>query len=187
MLAEQSLVQDLRNAPLAERVGIQVENLLVQREPFDHWLRGCQPGYAQAGGQDFGEGAEVDHLSRGIQRLERLWAFALEVDLSVGVVLQDGSRVAPREQQQAPPAFWRHDHSRRILEGWLRVDQAGPVTGQDGFQQVNTHTIFVRWHADDPRLQGAESLDGSYISRHFYHDLVSWIEQQATNQADALG
>src|SRR2546426_12614019 len=96
-------LQYLGNSPLPKGVGIQVKDLLVERESLNHWFRCSQPRDSQTGSQYFRERAQVDDLRMRIKRLQRLRLFPFTVNLRVGIIFQNRSLVSPGEQQQTTP------------------------------------------------------------------------------------
>src|SRR5579883_1086877 len=186
MIVEQVALETLRDEPLAERVGVEVKDLLVQGESLDQRFRRGQPGHAQAGSQQLGIGTQVEYLAVAIKRLEWLRWLALEIHLTIGIVFQYGCLIAAGEQEQAAAAIGRHHHTGRIVKGGLRVDESRMVPRQHRFEQVDAHAVAVGWHTEDARAQRPESLNGSQIGGYLDHHFIARPEQHATEQTDTL-
>lgn len=108
MFVEQTTAQDLRDDPLPEAVGIEIEDLFVQGYALDDLLRSNDPGDAQARGQNLRAGTKIEHMAPCIHSFEWLWCFAvfvIEMQLTIGIVFEDGHLIAVGEEQQATTAL----------------------------------------------------------------------------------
>jgi hypothetical protein len=100
--------------PMVE--GLQGGGLLHEVVLGQNVLLGADPADAVAGGQDLGEGAQIDHQALGIQALQGGQILALEPQLAVGVILDDGDLVRltismnwwrRSRSQVRPVGFWK--------------------------------------------------------------------------------
>ena len=69
--SDQAAFEEGPDGPLRQRVGIQVDNLLHLRQPFDHRSRGGDPADAEAREEHFRDGAEVDDAAVPVERMQR--------------------------------------------------------------------------------------------------------------------
>ena len=76
-----------------------------------------------------------------VQRRQRV---AVEPHTPVGVVLEDGQRVLPRQLDEPPPPVERERPSTRVLEGRQRVEEGRRgVAPQFRFERVDVEPVVV--------------------------------------------
>src|SRR5450755_1133214 len=75
----QVFLQKFGDQPLAQGVGVQIEDLFVQGKSLDQGLRRDEPCYAQTWSEYFRERTQVENVVVGVECLQGLGRFALEV------------------------------------------------------------------------------------------------------------
>ena len=150
-------------------------------------LLGADPADAVAGGQDLGEGAQVNHQALGIQALQGGQILALEPQLAIGVILDDGDLVTVDDLHELVAALQVPGAAGGVLEIGDDVDHLHPLGGgQDLLQLLHDHAAVVGGHLDEPGLAGLEGVDGAQIGRAFQQHHVTGIQEHPGGEIQAL-
>ena len=117
----------LAHEVLGQGRGAEVGGLLAEADLLQHRRRRHHPAHPDAGREDLGEGAEVEHVVAAVERVQRLLGLALEAQQPVGVVLADQHLVLAGELDQPLAPLGREGDPGRVLEARHRVDELGPA------------------------------------------------------------
>jgi outer membrane protein assembly factor BamB len=118
---------------LIEHAGAEVGGLLGQLELRGNGCRRCQPSDTESWSQRLGEAAQIDYPAVPVVRLDgadrpggrRL----IEVELAVGIVLDDEQVVAGGPLEQGGPLAAADEQTGRILEVGYHIEQAHAPSG----------------------------------------------------------
>ena len=125
VLAPAPFGEVLADEVLGQGRAAEVGGLLAEHDLLHHRRRRHRPAEADAGGEDLGEGADVDDEVAAVELVERGQGLAAEAQQAVRVVLDDEQLALPRQLDQPPPPLERHRHPGGVLEARHRVDEFG--------------------------------------------------------------
>ena len=141
---------------------------------------GADPTETVAGSKDLGEGAEVDHEILGVHRLECGQELALEAQLAVGVILDNGNLILVHDLHESLAALKRPCASAGVLEIGDDVDHLHVFGGgEDAVKLLHYHAAVVSRDFDELRLAGLERADSAEVGRAFHHDHVAGVQEEA--------
>ena len=150
-------------------------------------LLGADPAQTIAGGQNLGEGAQIDHQALGIQALQRGQGLTLEPQLAVGVILHHGDLIAVDDLHEPVAAVQIPGAAGGILEIGDDVDHLYPFGGgQDLFQLLHDHAAVVGGHLDEPGLAGLEGVDGAQVGRTLQQHHVAGVQKDPGGEIQTL-
>ena len=113
--------------------GLKHGGLRDERHLVEYIGTAAYPAETVAGGEDLGEGAEVDHEILGVHRLECGQELALEAQLAVGVILDNGNLILVHDLHESLAALKRPCASAGVLEIGDDVDHLHVFGGgEDG-------------------------------------------------------
>ena len=152
------------------------------------------PRDAEAGGQDLRERRQVDDvplLVEGLDGAQRGWVDTVEVEFSIGVILEDEQVLADCKVVQVPPPVLGPDRPGRVLEVRDGIDElAGPALESrlpdEPRQVVNVHAPGVAVHGEELGSQVLERCHGADIAGLLDEDRVSGVEEHPRDKVQAL-
>jgi len=111
--------------------------------------------HAQAGHQNFREGADVNHAPVGVHGLQGGLGVAFVTQITHKLILQNGDIVLPGQGDQLAAADAAQARAGGVVKGGDGVDETRAIALEDFFQQINAHTIGVHRNADHANAQRA--------------------------------
>ena len=154
--------------------------------------RSGDPTDPDTGRQQLRKRAEVQHVLVAVEGLQARLGSALEAHSPIRRVLDHIHAVSRRklEQRFAPAA--RHGDARRVVEIRDVIDEfrdlppvpREPVQGCR--ELVGVQSFVVLSDLDEVGVEALKDRDGSEVGRRGHDDGVTFVEQQAADELDAL-
>ena len=199
VLAPIALGEVGRHEQLRHRRGTEVGALLAQIELLQDGPGRYRPPQAQSGGEDLGEGAEVDDEVRGscaaraggVQRVKRWQRLALVAQEPVGIVLQHQQLALARDLHQAASARQGHRHPAGVVEVGDGVDELRALAlrleaVEQRLQLVDRHAFAIHLDLHHLRLVGAEGGYRTGVGGCLSDDHVAGVDERLAHQVDHL-
>ena len=176
------VLEELGHGALVGLVALEVGGHPQLGHPLDHLKWGDEVADAQAGGEDLGERAEVDHHPRLVATGQGQHRSAVEVELVVVVVLDDQHPVSARELQELePPGRGEHRGGRELVVGG-EVDRAElPLLGQRR-QRAHTDSAPVHRHGHQRGAGEAERRPRPGVTEPLHRHHVTRAEEGAGDE-----
>ena len=180
-------IEIFRDDEGVDRRGLQRGGLHDEVDLFHDLGAGVDPAHAEAGGEDLGEGAEVDDQILFVHAAQRGQELALEAQVAVGVVLDRGDLILVDDLHELLAALKRHRAAGGILEVGDDVDELDVFgRGKHAVQLFHDHAVLVGGHLDKVGLILLEGVDRAEIGGAFQHDDVAGVEKQLADEVETL-
>ena len=173
--------------PLGDVVDLQVVDHLHIDHLLDEVRRPHDPAHPEAGGDDLGNGAHVDHVVLGVKALDGGHHRAVKAQEGVGGVLQHQGVVLLGQGHQAPALLQGHDPGGGVLEVGDHVDQPhGPLL-ENRLHGVQIHPVLL--HGDAHHVAGvaAEDVQGAGVAGGLHQHRVLRRYQGPADGVQGLG
>ena len=148
---------------------------------------GADPAQTVAGRQDLGEGAKEDNEALGVHALERGQVLALEAELAIRVILNDGDLVLVDDVHELLAALERPGAAGRILEVGDDVDHLDVLgRGKHFLELFHDHAVAVGGDGDKVRLAGLESVQSAKVGRALDNDDIALVAENTRRVIQTL-
>ena len=180
-------VDPLGGLHLADGRGLQGGGLLHEVVLGQNLIGSADPAQTVAGSQDLGEGAQIDHQALGVQALQSGQILALETQLAVGVILDDGDLVPVDDVHELMTAIQIPGTAGGVLEIGDDVDHLHTLGGgQDLLQLGHDHAAIIGGDFDELGLAGLEGVDGTQIRGALQQHHVAGVQEHTTGEIQTL-
>ena len=187
MLIQIEHIDPLGGLHLADGGSLQGSSLLHEVVLGQDLIVSADPAQAVAGGQDLGEGAQVDDQTLGVQALQSGHILTLEAQLAVGVILHHGDLILVHDVHELVAALQIPGAAGGILEIGNDVDHLHLFGGgQDLLQLFHDHAAVIGGDLDELRLAGLESVHGAQVGGALQQHHVAGVQEHTGGEIQAL-
>ena len=161
--------------------------LLADHQLLENRLGRYGISHADAGRDDLGEGAGVNHDAVGVKALDVGQVLAAVAQIAVGVVLQNQHAVFLGELIHSLALFKAHRHAGGILEIRDGVDEFGVGRRlQLFFKLGHAHAVGLNGHADELGVVAAEGVQRTDKGRRFNQHYLALVYKRLGAQIHDL-
>ena len=165
---------------------MQIGRLLGLQQAGVERGRGDDVAHAQAGRQDFGERAQINH-ALGPARQQGRGRGLVKPQLAIRVVFDDGQARVAAHGNHGLAARFVHGAAGGVLEVGQQVHGARTRAALQRLAQAfRLHAAIVAGHAVDLRLHGGESLQRAQVGGRFHQQAAALVQQDLGHQIQPL-
>ena len=147
----------------------------------------ADPAEAVAGGEDLREGAEEYDKTLGVHALECGQVLALEAELAVGVIFNNGNLVLVYDLHELLAALQRPGAAGGVLEVGDDVDHLDVLGGCKNLLELfHDHAVAVGGDSNEVGLAGLECVECAEVGRALDDDDVALVAEHACRVVQTL-